>query len=61
MTDYGRGGVLGAATILPATGIAGLLFLDTTYPIVIAGFIAASCLSLMILLGYISRYLTNRR
>lgn len=61
MTDYGRGDVLGAATSLPATAAAGLLVMDSTHPLIIIGFIGVTCISLIFLAAYISRYLINRR
>jgi hypothetical protein len=59
MTDYGKGDVLGAATSLPLTS-AGILLVDTTHPIVIIGFIVITCISLIVLIAYISRYLINK-
>lgn len=61
MTDYGRGGVLGAATILPATSAAGVYLLDKSQTWIIAGFIAVSFASLTLLAGYLCRFIFNRR
>ncbi len=60
MTDYGRGGVLGAATVLPATSAVGLLFASHTYPLIILGFVIISLASLMVLSFYFFRYLAKR-
>lgn len=59
MTEYGRGSVLGAATVLPFT--AGVLLMDVVHPLIVIGFIAISVISLIILVSYIGRYLINRK
>lgn len=59
MTEYGRGSVLGAATVLPFT--AGVLLVNVVHPLIVIGFIAISVISLMILISYIGRYLINRK
>ena len=61
MTDYGRGGVLGAATVLPATTAATFFFAEKAHPYIIYGLIAVSAISFVYLTAQISRYLLNRK
>lgn len=61
MTDYGRGGVLGAASVLPATSAAGLILTNNAHPLVVAGLLVVSALSFIVLLGSITRFLFNKR
>ena len=60
MTDYGKGSVLGAASILPATSAAGIFLSGSTHPVIIAGFLTVSLLSIVYLAAHTSRYLRNR-
>lgn len=60
MSDYGKGSVLTAATVLPATS-AGLLFADKVHPLIVVGFMAVNALMLVLLVAHISRYLINRK
>ncbi|HVZ58817.1 MAG TPA: hypothetical protein VG935_03645 [Patescibacteria group bacterium] len=59
MTDYGKGAILGAANILPATTGAGLLLLNNTSPVIVAGLFLVSLVSLVVLVGTISRFIIN--
>ena len=61
MTDYGRGGVLGAATVLPATSAAGLLIANNANPIIVGGMLVVCFASLLVSISYVSRFLINRR
>jgi len=62
MNDYGTGGaVLGAATVLPATGAVALWFADKTNLTIIYGLMAVSLFSLLISLAMIVRYVQNSR
>jgi hypothetical protein len=61
MTDYGKGAVLGAAAVLPATTAAGLFFADAINPVLIAGFVVLNVIWLSLLTGQISRYFVNRK
>jgi hypothetical protein len=60
MTEYGKGGVIGTAVALPATSAAGLYLLDSTQPLLLAGFIGLSFISSVLVTGYIIRYMANR-
>jgi hypothetical protein len=60
MTDYGRGGVLAAATSLPATSAAGLILANHAHPAIVAGLFAVSVTSLAVVITYLVRYLVNR-
>lgn len=61
MTDYGKGSVLGAATVLPSTTAAGFILAGKVDSLIIAGLFTISALSLVMLVGYISRYAFNRK
>lgn len=61
MTDYGKGGVLSAATALPATSAAVYVLAEKVNPAIIYGLIAVSVVSLVYLVGSVSRYLANRK
>ena len=61
MTDYGRGGVLSAATILPATSAATFLLVEKASPVIIYGLIAVNMISLLYLVAAILRYAINRK
>lgn len=61
MTDYGRGGVLSAATVLPATSGVAYVLAEKVHPVIIYGLIAVSVVSLLYLVGSVSRYLANRK
>ena len=61
MDEYGRGGVLGAATFLPATSAMGLLFIGRINIIVIYGLFLVSILSFIINVAMIFRYIQNRK
>lgn len=61
MTDYGKGQVLGAVAVaLPATSAAGAFLLDLSNPVVLTAFVILNVLWLVLLAGYISRFLVNR-
>lgn len=60
MSESGRGGVL-AATTLPATTGAGLMLANTAHPAVVAGIFAVSVASLVVAVGYLVRYVLNKR
>jgi len=60
MTDYGKGSVLGAASLLPATSAAGVFLSGSTHPAIIVGFLTVSVLSIIYLVAHTSRYLRNR-
>lgn len=59
MTDYGRGGILGAASVLPATSGIGLLLLSNANPYIVFGLFLISTVSLVVLVGSISRFIIN--
>lgn len=61
MTDYGKGGILGTATTLPATSALGLAFIDKLHPVLLVSFMVITLVSLIITFGYITRYLTNKQ
>jgi hypothetical protein len=61
MTDYGRGGVLGAATALPATSTLGLVMANHANPMIVAGVFAVSVLSFSIACTYMIRFALNSR
>ncbi len=60
MTEYGKGGVLGLATALPATSAAGFILADKVHPVIAASFVVINAILFLMLLGHISRYLKNR-
>ncbi len=60
MTEYGKGGILGLATALPATSGAGLFLADKVHPVIAAGFVVVNSVLFVLLLGHISRYLKNK-
>ncbi len=59
MTDYGKGAVLGAATSLPMTSGIALSVSTTTDPMIVMGLLVISSISLIVLIGSISRYMIN--
>ncbi|HMS22677.1 MAG TPA: hypothetical protein PKA38_02825 [Candidatus Levybacteria bacterium] len=59
MTDYGRGSVLGAATSLPATTAGGILLANNADPILVGALFTVSFVSLIVLMGSITRFLIN--
>ena len=62
MNDYGTGGsVLGAATVLPATGAVALWFADKTNLTIIYGLLAVALISLLVNVAMIVRYMQNSR
>lgn len=61
MTDYGRGGVLGAATALPATSAMSLVLANNAHPAIVAGLLVINTAGLLVLVGLISRFLINRK
>ena len=61
MTDYGKGSVLSAASVLPATGAMAYVLSERVNPAIIYGLIAVSVVSLVYLVGSVSRYLANRK
>lgn len=60
MTEYGKGSILGAATVLPATSGIGLLLANNANPVIVEGLLIISSISLLVLIGSISRYIVNR-
>lgn len=60
MNGYGGGGVLAAATTLPATSAAGLILANHAHPAIIAGLFAVSVTSLAVVVTYLVRYIANR-
>ncbi len=60
MTDYGRGGVMGAATVLPATTAATFLLAEKAHPLIVYGLLAISIVSLVYLIASAIRFLANR-
>ena len=60
MTDYGKGSVLGAAVTLPATSGVIMYYAGSMNPWITAGFIFINLVAFVILVGFVSRYLTNR-
>lgn len=61
MTDYGKGTVLGAATLLPATSATAVMLGNTLHPVVVTGFIVLNVLWFVMLTAHITRYIVNRR
>lgn len=61
MTDYGKGGILGTATVLPATSAAGFMLADKVHPLIAAGFVVVNVVMLVMLVAQISRYVQNRK
>ena len=61
MTDYGKGGIIGVATVLPATSAAGFMLADKVHPIIAADFLVVNATMLVMLVAHISRYLQNRK
>lgn len=60
--EYGIGGaVLGAATMLPATGALGLWLLGRTNLFVIYGLLTIVVLNLLISIALIARYVQNSK
>ena len=59
MNNYGKALGDDVAKVLPATG-AGLLLIDASNPILLAGFVAVSIISFVAATAYLSRYLINR-
>jgi hypothetical protein len=59
MTDHGRGGILAAATSLPATS-AGLILTNHVHPAVVAALFAISIISFAVSVTYVVRYMRNR-
>ncbi len=59
--ETGRGGVLSAATSLPATSAIGLVLTNHANPIIVAGVFAISMVSFTIVVGYLVRYSLNSR
>jgi hypothetical protein len=61
MNDYGKGSVLGAVSILPVTAASAMLFFHQSNPLIVGALFGISLISLGLLLGHISRYISNRR
>lgn len=61
MTDYGKGGIIGVATVLPATSAASFMLADKVHPLIAAGFLVVNATMLVMLVAHISRYLQNRK
>lgn len=61
MTDYGRGAVLGAATSLPMTSAAGVFLADRAHPVIVMGLLITITISLIVLMGSITRFVINTR
>jgi len=61
MTNYGTGGVLAAATSLPATSAIGLVLANHANPAIVAGIFAVSAISFVVVVGYLVRYAINSR
>jgi hypothetical protein len=61
VTDYGKGGILGAATVLPTTSALSLFVVGHSDPIVVAGFAVLSFASFVILASFVCRYVINSR
>ena len=59
MNDLTRGGILGAATLLPATSAVGLTWTNHTQPWIIWGFIAVSLVNLGVFSFYFIRYVKH--
>ncbi|RJR28807.1 hypothetical protein C4564_04500 [Candidatus Microgenomates bacterium] len=59
MTDYGRGGVLGAASLLPATSAADILLVGNANTAIVAGLLVVTTISFLVTTAYICRYLFN--
>jgi hypothetical protein len=60
MTEYGKGGIIGVATALPATSAAGFMLADKVHPLIAAGFLVVNAVMFIMLVAHISRYLQNR-
>lgn len=59
MSDYGKGNILGAATVLPATSALGLLLRDNIHPVILVGLFVISLTCLIMVLTQSCRYLIN--
>lgn len=59
-TDYGKGSILGAASMLPATSAASFFMYNHTHPAIIVAFVAVSIFSLIVVQSYLIRYLINK-
>lgn len=59
-TDYGKGQVLGAATMLPATSAAGVFLLNGAHPAVVIGFMVVGAIALISTSAYMVRFMANR-
>jgi len=60
-SGIGGGTVLGAATVLPATGALGLWFAGNTNYVVIYGLLAISIFALLLNMAKIIRYFSNSK
>lgn len=60
MTDYGKGTILGTATVLPATSAFGIAMADKLHPAVLVAFLIINVIMFVILASHISRYFFNR-
>jgi hypothetical protein len=60
MTDYGKGSILGAATVLPATSALGIAVADKLHPAVLVAFLVINVVMFIILASHISRYFVNK-
>lgn len=61
MDNYGRGGALGAATMLPATSGLGLVMANHAHPAIVAGVFAISAISFVVVTTYLVRFALNNR
>jgi hypothetical protein len=60
MTDYGKGTILGTATVLPATSALGIAVADKLHPVVLIAFLIINAIMFIILASHISRYFFNK-
>ena len=60
MTDYGKGTILGTATVLPATSALSIAMVDKLHPAILVAFLIINVIMFVILSSHISRYFFNR-
>jgi hypothetical protein len=57
MNEYG---IVGVATLLPATSAAGLLLADKVHPLIGVAFVVVNAILIVMLVAQISRYMINK-
>lgn len=59
MTDYGKGGILSAASVLPATSGIGLFLTNNAHPFAVIGLFMISIISILVSVSAMFRYIRN--